>query len=164
MPTTASNPARVFTIKGSGAGVVKDFERLLKTGDMTKLTPRLYHHLIQYSGFIAHYDIHGFRSEYAGRLVPLLHGELEDLRDIDRARRRVDTRGSVYERDGLTAGEVNVRLCEIAIRLYDQVYARELAAEREADMRQMRAIALKYNLPVPHVTPAAAVLTQGALF
>lgn len=168
MPSTAS-PTRLFTIKGSGAGVAKDFERLLKTGDIAKLTPRLYHHLVQYFGFIAHYDIHGFRSEYAGRLVALLHGEGDDLRDLDRARRRVDYRSSIYERDELTAGQVNISLCEIAVRYYDQVYARELAAERERDMRQMRSIAAKYNLPLPDgaqpsTAPAAAVMLQEALF
>lgn len=45
--------------------VLKSWERFLRHGMKRKhFTKRLYDHLHQHCGFIAHYNIHGFYSEY----------------------------------------------------------------------------------------------------
>ena len=45
--------------------VLKDWRRFLRRGlRQADFTKRLYEHLHQHCGFIAHYNIHGFYSEY----------------------------------------------------------------------------------------------------
>ncbi|QHW35575.1 hypothetical protein GZH47_32335 (plasmid) [Paenibacillus rhizovicinus] len=44
----------------------KKFEKVVDTRDSQKIDKVLYHHLYQHAGFIAHYDIHGYRETYAG--------------------------------------------------------------------------------------------------
>jgi len=45
--------------------VVKNFRRIIETRDLSLMHKELYDFLIQYCGFIAHYNIHGFRDTYA---------------------------------------------------------------------------------------------------
>jgi hypothetical protein len=47
--------------------VYKSFKRVIENRDITLIDKRLYKHLHQNCGFIAHYDIHGFRAAYSGR-------------------------------------------------------------------------------------------------
>lgn len=60
--------------------VLKDFKKLVAGGDMSNLTKRLYNHLHLHCGFIAHYDIHGFKHEYnaPSDFVRFLEWLLED--------------------------------------------------------------------------------------
>ena len=46
--------------------VVKNFRKVIETRDMSLMSKELYQFLNLYCGFIAHYDIHGFRATYAG--------------------------------------------------------------------------------------------------
>jgi hypothetical protein len=45
----------------------KKFRKVLDTRDSQKIDKALYHHLYQHCGFIAHYNIHGYRDTYEGR-------------------------------------------------------------------------------------------------
>ena len=44
--------------------VIKNFQEVIETKDISRMTKELYEFLILHCGFIAHYDIHGFYSEY----------------------------------------------------------------------------------------------------
>ena len=46
-------------------GIAKSIESVLKTGDSDKLTKDAYNFVMNISGFIAHYDINGFKSYYS---------------------------------------------------------------------------------------------------
>lgn len=43
-----------------------NFKRIIDSRDISKLQKTLYEHLICHCGFIAHYNIHGFKDEYSG--------------------------------------------------------------------------------------------------
>jgi hypothetical protein len=45
----------------------KKFKKVVDTRDSQKIDKALYNHLYLRTGFIAHYDIHGFRATYSGR-------------------------------------------------------------------------------------------------
>lgn len=46
-------------------GIISSLKRVIKSKDINNLTSDAYKFVMNMSGFIAHYDIHGFRSEYA---------------------------------------------------------------------------------------------------
>lgn len=45
--------------------IVASVQRVFKTGDISKLTKVAYQHITLNMGFIAHYNVHGFREHYA---------------------------------------------------------------------------------------------------
>lgn len=45
----------------------KKFKKVVDSRDSMKIDKALYNHLYLRTGFIAHYDIHGFRETYSGR-------------------------------------------------------------------------------------------------
>jgi hypothetical protein len=44
--------------------VIKNFQEVIETKDIGGMTKELYEFLILHCGFIAHYDIHGFKATY----------------------------------------------------------------------------------------------------
>ena len=44
--------------------VVKNFQEIIENKDIGRMTKELYEFLILHCGFIAHYDIHGFKATY----------------------------------------------------------------------------------------------------
>ena len=46
------------------SGIYRSFTRIFKHGDMKNLTKNAYNFIMLSSGFIAHYNIHGFRETY----------------------------------------------------------------------------------------------------
>jgi hypothetical protein len=121
-----------YTHRYNGRGIVADFRRLLKTGDMGKLTPRLYHALTMHGGFIAHFDINGFRATYAGKLSELLRGEFRALTDPDHFNWPA-LEDSVYA-DGLTAGEIMREIAKVGAEMVETVREREATARRLAEI------------------------------
>lgn len=155
-------PRREFRYprKYNGRGVIEDFRRLLDTGDMSKLTPRLYEFLTMSGGFIAHFNLNGFRSTYSGRLSELLDGEMtsftrHDPRESPYRERLGGQEPKVYGgapwegahlvdsgyKDGLSAADVMAELCAVACELEDEVRRREQAQRRRERIKAMRAIA-----------------------
>lgn len=45
----------------------KKFKRCVDAKSIEKMDTKLYHFFMYHAGFIAHYNIHGFRSEYSGQ-------------------------------------------------------------------------------------------------
>lgn len=107
-----------------GRGVVVDFRRLLTTGDVEKITPRLWRALIQHGGFIAHYDLHGFRTTYRDRLTELLQGECYSLTDPECWARKGYLKESGYA-DGWSARDVMHAIATVGAELAPMVRARE---------------------------------------
>jgi hypothetical protein len=54
--------------------IISSFKRVFRTGDIEHLTSSAYRYIYLASGFIAHYNIHGFRDAY--RDVELLRGDI----------------------------------------------------------------------------------------
>jgi hypothetical protein len=157
------------TSRTSGAGTVQDFRLLLETGDMVHLSPRLYQLLSSSAGFIAHYDIQGFRDVYAGRLGALLDGESCSLVTGRPAITPFAARigalvpAPIWERphlaeatykDGLPVGEVLRQVCEVASELQEAVRSREASARREERIGLMRRIAQEEGFDVALVAAA----------
>jgi hypothetical protein len=147
--------------KYNGQGVVEDFRRLLESGDMGKLTPRLYDFLTMSGGFIAHFNLEGFRGTYDGKLSDLLDGEMTSFTGHDprqspyRARlagqeEKLYGGGAPWQsphledsgyKDGLSAADVMAEVCAVACEMKEKVNQREQAAQRSERIQAMRAIA-----------------------
>lgn len=69
-------------------GIIRSVESVLKTGDIDKLTQDAYGFVMNMSGFIAHYDINGFKSEY-NNTADLLR-ELQKSVDVSDAERYIN--------------------------------------------------------------------------
>lgn len=147
-------PEFKYLQKRKGARVVADFQRLMETGDVEKITPGLYHALTMHGGFIAHYDIHGFRATFRDDLGALLRGEFYSLTDPARWERdrMQHLEGSGYT-DGLSAGDV--------MRMIARVGARRHASSvklREQEMRRLAEVAtLQARYGVTHDVAQALV-------
>jgi len=51
--------------------VIKNFQEVIETKDIGRMTKELYEFLNLYCGFIAHYDINGFKATYKSpRILP----------------------------------------------------------------------------------------------
>lgn len=141
----------MYQINRTGNKVVKDFQRLCQTGDVAKITPGLYHHLILYGGFIAHYSIHGFRDHYRGAVSALLDGESGSLYDSWVWEARTHLKDSAYT-DGMTAYDVMRDICKIAQTARPVVTKREDEKRRAAHIALGQAIANEYDVtltPIP---------------
>ena len=68
---TCSNPRHHAKWILNSAGILRSVKAVLDTGNIDKLTRDAYDFLYNMSGFIAHYDINGFKAHYAN---------VEDLR------------------------------------------------------------------------------------
>lgn len=68
--------------KINSSGIKKSLKAVIDKKDIDKLTKDAYHFVMNLSGFIAHYDINGFKSNYrnVGDLVRDLKGSMDVLR------------------------------------------------------------------------------------
>ena len=82
---TCSNPRHHAKWVLNEKGILNSIKKVLATGDSSKLTKDAYDFLNLTSGFIAHYNINGFKDYY--RDTNLLREDIArslDLRDYDR--------------------------------------------------------------------------------
>ena len=101
---------REFSVGRGGFGVIRSLERFLETGDASKINRGLYQELTSHCGFIAHYDLHGFRRRFDGLPNLLLRGEFYDLQELPEP-------VSVYVyNDGFSSCEVLTAFRQIATR------------------------------------------------
>lgn len=96
--------ARVYTYAYQGRSVIDAFRRYLTSDDPQKITPALRDFLMMVCGFIAHFDLAGFRSAYphASLLLEELDGWSGEMRFLLQGQRPP---ARVY-RDGMTDTEV----------------------------------------------------------
>ena len=72
------------------SNVSRNIELVFKTNDITKLNKTGYNFVMNMSGFIAHYDLYGFRCEYEN--VSQLLREIKDSFDISNKSRYITDR------------------------------------------------------------------------
>jgi hypothetical protein len=140
----------VYAEKVQGKGVVAAMRRYLETGDSEKITTPLYRFLTLKCGFIAHYDLHGFRHVYRdpADLIAARHDGMTGSRFDDHPRSRpVEHSQSVYT-DGLTSVEVYEQMAALVAEKREDVTARSQAQERLREVAQARALAAKHGLTV----------------
>jgi hypothetical protein len=112
-------------------------------------------------GFIAHFNLEGFRGTYDGKLSDLLDGEMTSFTGHDprqspyRARlagqeEKLYGGGAPWQsphledsgyKDGLSAADVMAEVCAVACEMKEKVNQREQAAQRSERIQAMRAIA-----------------------
>jgi hypothetical protein len=136
-----------YPINRKGARVVADFERVLETMNVDKITPGLYHALTMHGGFIAHFDIHGFRDVFRGRLTELLAGEFYRLDDVETFERRHDLDDSGYS-DGLSAKQVMMMIARVGARHRSQVEFTERTLRNTDEVELVKRLAVKHGLTV----------------
>lgn len=137
----------VYAEKVTGRGIVSAWRRYLESGDAEKVTPALYQFIQMKCGYIAHFNLHGFRSVYADP-ARMLEGEMYP--NVWRAGGRggpVEHSASVYT-DGWTDQEVYKQMVEIAESLREQVFARSIEATANAELRLARDLAAKHGYSI----------------
>lgn len=127
-----------------GEPIVEAFRRYLETGDSAKITRALYRHL-QGCGYIAHYDIQGFRRVYDNP-AKLLAGERYDstwtVEGAGTEAWPVEHSQHVYT-DGLTTGGIHSRMVCIAERMRARVERRSAERQRTEKLALARQIAVE---------------------
>jgi hypothetical protein len=127
-----ANGAPVWAYSYRGASVVGAFRRYLESDDPAKITAPLRDFLMMACGFIAHFDLHGFRGAYPHAALMLeelraYSGEMKLLVDGIRPASRV-------YRDGMTDAEISVEFSRLINEHRDQVdrnYGRAIATTAE---------------------------------
>lgn len=113
----------VYTDKVQGKGIVAAWRRYLESGDTGKITPALYHFISMKCGYIAHYDLNGFRHVYADP-AQMLKGELyATVWEAGGYGGPVEHSASVYT-DGMTDQDVYKQMVLIAEELRVMVFQR----------------------------------------
>ena len=116
----------------SNLPVVKNFRKVIKTHDLSLMHKELYDFLIQYCGFIAHYNIHGFRETYEDPR------EFEGIfiRHFDRNHcyfnGGYECHNSPYKDTGYTKNEIKEKFFRIVDSYKDDIanWADDIAKER----------------------------------
>jgi hypothetical protein len=134
----------VYADKVQGKSIVDAWRRYLQTGDSGKITEALYSFIHMKCGYIAHFNLTGFRSVYADP-ARMLEGEL--YANVWREGGQggpVEHSASVYT-DGLTDQDVYEQMVEIAETLRADIFARSSNEQRDSELRLAREIAAKYG-------------------
>jgi hypothetical protein len=142
----------VYTEKVQGKSIVAAFRRYLESGDAEKITHPLYHFITMKCGYIAHFDLHGFRSVYADP-ADLLKGEMyADVWYPDSRNGPIIHSASVYT-DGMTDQEVYRAMVAFAVEYREAVQARSAAERTAAEMERARELALKHGYRLERLDP-----------
>jgi hypothetical protein len=115
--------------------VIKNFQEVIESKDIGKMNKELYEFLNLYCGFIAHYDINGFKANYAN---PADFAEVF-IRHFDREHRYYNgvyaCHESPYKNTGVTKAEIKKGF-ERIVNLHKEPIARwakeQLRKERYA--------------------------------
>jgi len=89
--------------------VIKNFQEVIETKDIGRMTKELYEFLNLYCGFIAHYDINGFKATYKapGFLPGSSSGTLTETPLLQRVYACHET---PYKNTGMTKAEIKREL------------------------------------------------------
>ena len=121
--------------------VIKNFQEVIETKDIGRMTKELYEFLILHCGFIAHYDINGFKATYrspqdfAGVFISHFDREHSYYSGV------YACHAAPYRNTGMTKAEVK-REFEKIVNLYKEGIAHwareELRKERYAAYLQLK--------------------------
>lgn len=117
---SVSNQAKERTAIGN-LPVVNNFRRVIETCDMSLMNKELYQFLNLYCGFIAHYNIHGFKNTYA---APRDFADVF-IRHFDRNHRyfcgNYSCHDEPYQNTGASKAEIKRELFRIVDRHKDTI-------------------------------------------
>jgi hypothetical protein len=113
--------------------VVKNFRKVIESKDINNMTKELYNFLNLYCGFIAHYDINGFKSVYC---TPKQFADVF-IRHFDCEHRYFNGiypyHEEPYNQTGFTKAEIKRAFCRIV-----QMHKESIAKWAEAKQRSER--------------------------
>ena len=113
--------------------VAKNFRKVIESRDINNMTKELYNFLNLYCGFIAHYDINGFKSVYS---TPKQFADVF-IRHFDREHRYFNGiypyPEEPYKETGFTKAEIKREFCRIV-----QMHKESLTNWAEAKQRSER--------------------------
>lgn len=135
----------------------KCFKRVLETRDISRMDKNLYEHLHLHCGFIAHYNIDGFKAAYSGQ-------------NFRRFVERFDRNSKAFQSwnhwvDAPDYSDINNDMVDLATELAPTIYAELKAKERAAEVELCRAVAEKHGFKVvpKNVDVFVIVLVEGGL-
>lgn len=117
----------------------KCFSRVLKHRDSNLIDKNLYNHLYLHCGFIAHYDIHGFRATYSG----------QNFREfVEHFDKNSENFSSFWWYNDPDYIDLNRDMVNLATALAPQIYAELDAKKRLSELEKARLLAAKYGFKV----------------
>lgn len=131
--------------------IFKKFKKFVDSRDSMKIDKALYNHLHLRTGFIAHYDIHGFRETYSGR------GFLDFIDHFEQC---------VYACYGPTS-ELNLRLKRYILDQSDTIRQEFARKAKEKELTTLKTLAPKHGLMVvacQEDSPTMATLKPSIAF
>lgn len=147
--------------------VLSNWLRFLRNGlQRNDFTKALYNHLYQHCDFIAHYNIHGFASEY----FETGDGKIRFLQQFDREQIRRQAHLGWKLRG--TGADLTEAMIDEGAKYLPVLYAQANAEQKQSDLRRAEALLNRYGLklaeaikPVESTSIATtAAATQGNLF
>lgn len=127
--------------KRNGQSVIAEFRRYVESDDAKKIGEGLYHFLHQKGGFIAHYNLDGFRHEFADPAY-LLSELFAEARGWGPGWRRGD---QWAYKDGMTSREVGDAILAFAEEQLGMVAERSYVKSRERELALARELTAKYG-------------------
>jgi hypothetical protein len=129
--------------------ILSSVERVLKTGDSSKLTKAAYNCLYLMSGFIANYDIRGFQQTYSD--TRLLVSDILSSSDANDPER--------YVRDTWFANQYGIEYCQsktdaykglkaLALKYQKTVYEQKDSQQKTEEMALAQSLLAKYGLKI----------------
>lgn len=143
--TTAAEKERAF----------KTFKRVIDKRDSSLIDKNLYNHLHLHCGFIAHYDIHGFRNTYSG-----IEGFREFIEQFDSHRPQFNNWCHWVYGD---YRDVNQDMVDYVTARAAKIYAELDSAKREAEIALAQALLAKHgiNIGVKEPEPVVCIVDEG---
>ena len=121
--------------------VIRNFKEVIESSDIDRMNKELYHFLTLYCGFIAHYDINGFKATYK---APRDFAEVF-IRHFDREHRYYNRTYAChqepYKDTGLTKAEIKIefeRIVDLHKHLISRWANEALRKERYALYLQLK--------------------------
>ena len=131
----AEGAGRLFACRFAGERVVRQFARYLERADPNQIGPALYDHLMMREGFIAHFDLQGFRHAYREPVVLL-----DELAHAFRPRWV-----SRVHADGMSDVEVSTRIHALARQHQERVLAEARVRLRERELAEAQRLAARHG-------------------
>lgn len=144
-------PETRFMTSAQQEKAFKRFQRVIDKRDSSLIDKNLYEHLHLHCGFIAHYDIHGFRATYSG---------IEGFR---RFVEHFDIRIDGYWKSCWIEGDyvaLNTDMVNYVMERADQIYAELDHHKRNAELALAHALLEKHGFNVETTVANVPVLEE----
>lgn len=142
-------PETKFMTSAQQERTFKTFKKVIDKRDSSLIDKNLYEHLHLHCGFIAHYDIHGFRATYSG-----IEGFRDFVKHFD-----LNNQKMIYWRHWLCGDykEVNTDMAKHVTAKAPVIYAELETQKRNADIALAQALLKKHGVSIETQIPVAEV-------